>query len=90
MGYYFDGPPKGKVQQLINQGAQPIAKPKDLAALPSDKALIVVIDSGFFDAAGLAYSDAELVDLTQPGDTRPRTFLSMDKATAHKLTGYKQ
>jgi hypothetical protein len=90
MGYYIQGPARGKGEMLTSQhGAVAVPQPKSLAEVPEDKALICVIDNGPFEAAALIYSDRELQDFTRGDDWRPRQFFLMCKVKAHELCGYR-
>lgn len=90
MGYYIETPEnQSKAKQLCElHSAETSPVPGSLAEIAEDKALICVISNGRFDAAALVYSDRELRDFQEPGDNRPRTWLLMDKALAHRLAGY--
>ena len=57
-------------------------------AIPKDKALIVVIDNGVFEAAGFCYCPEEFKAFTEPGDNRPRKYVLIDRAVAERLTGF--
>ncbi len=50
-------PPKGKAEALIRAGAIEISKPTEF--IPGK--LVCVIDNGFFEAAGYAYSENEMM-----------------------------
>lgn len=52
-------------------------------------ALICVIENASFDAAALVYDERELQSIANIMDTRPKTYLTMDKELAHKLADYK-
>lgn len=55
-----------------------------------NKALVCVVNNegAGFSAAGLMYSQRELDAFTQPNETRPMTWLLMDKGVAWELAGY--
>lgn len=61
--------------------------PASFGDIPEDKALIVVVDNGLFEAAGYAYDDIEFAEFTNPRDRRPRTFVIMDKHAAEECSG---
>ena len=95
MGYYIDtGTNKGKVQYIINQyGATKLDDvPLSVRQLPNNLALICVVENEHFDAAVLCHDDQELNRFEAPdaGLQRPRTWLTMDKPLAHKLSGFKE
>jgi hypothetical protein len=83
-------PVTGKARALAEDcGAVPVFRvPQRLAELPTGTALVCVIHNGPFDAAGFVYDDRELAGFTDPDDTRPKTWLLMDKELACRLTGY--
>lgn len=88
MGYYIQGPPYDKAEYICeNFGGEEINPPK-WKDIPEGKALIVVIDNGFFEAAGYCYSEDEYNALAEP-DGRYRWYVLMDKEMAEKLSGYK-
>lgn len=90
MGYYIEAPTnKNKALYLVKQfGAQVISKPGNFDEIPTDKAVIAVVDNGMFEAAGLCYSASELEAFTDPDDPRPITYVLMDKELAYKEAGY--
>ncbi len=95
MGYYIQGPSKGKVEMLMNQyGAHwmpPAEAPLSYEEIPKDKAIVVVIENPLFEAAALCYNSREFEDLINfdvVDDPRPRTILIMDRAKAYELAGY--
>ena len=60
-----------------------------VAMSEADKAVIIVVNNGPFEAAGFAYNQGEFEAFTQADDHRPRQFVVMDRAKAKELTGYK-
>ena len=55
----------------------------------SDKAVIVVVCNGAFEAAGFAFDKKELLAFSdEVNDPRPRSYLVMDRERAKALTGY--
>jgi hypothetical protein len=88
MGYYIPGPPSDKGPFMMREyGAEPAMLLK--YPPPPGKALIVVIDNGFFEAAGYAYNKAEYEAFTDPDDGRPKSFYYMDEAKARELSNFK-
>lgn len=91
MGYYIETPrPIYKVEYLINTySAEKIDYhlAKVLIKEDAEKAIIVVVDNGYFEAAGYAYSEAELDAFMDPSDVRPKTILLMDKKLVLNLLG---
>lgn len=92
MGYYIEVPrPTEKARQIVElHGATHVHRPEKLSDIPADRALIVVVENGIFDAAALAYNQSELDAFTSPSDRRPKTFLMMEKNLAHKLARYEE
>jgi hypothetical protein len=92
MGFYIETDTTlGKADWLIRHGdAQEIKQPRSLAEVPEDKALVVVVENGFFDAAAYAYDEGEFRAFTDPGDPRPQRFLLMDKDIVELHSGYAQ
>ena len=81
MGYYMEVPkPTNKAEQLIKlYGAKSIeVPPKSLTEVPEGKALVVVVENGYFDAAAYAWCQSEL-DAFLPYDGHRRTWLLIDK-----------
>jgi hypothetical protein len=68
--------------------AEIVTPPPAWADVPEDKALICVVSNGMFEAAGLAYSEAEYDEFRRE-DGRPRTWVLMDKQVAYQASGYK-
>jgi hypothetical protein len=88
MGRYIQGPTKGKAAFLIDEhSATALTGPLSWEHIPADKALICVVYGTHFDAAGWAFDERELEEFTRP-DTRPKTWLLMDKRLVERLTGY--
>jgi hypothetical protein len=91
MGYYIEVEQnKNKAEQIVKLFGGEIVHKPNFDNIPADKALIVVVNNGPFEAAALAYSRAEFEEFTLPEeiDPRPRKFVLMDKTLAHKLSGY--
>jgi len=86
--YLWCGGITGKADWLVaNAGATEIHPPAAGAVTENDArdmAVICVVDNGFFDAAGWAYSEAELEAFTRP-DSRPRRWLTMPAVNALAL-----
>jgi len=79
MGFYIEvEQPTKKAQQLCRIGAEVRSLPS--FPPPQGKVLICVLENGFFDAAGICYDQKEFNDFNDPKDTRPKTWLHMDRA----------
>jgi hypothetical protein len=63
--------------------------PASFAEIPEGSALICVVDNGIFEAAGFCYDEREFAAFTDPGDTRPKEWLLMDRGTAEICSGYR-
>jgi hypothetical protein len=90
MGFYIEtGTSRGKADILISQyGASPVCPVfKDI---DDNKALICVVDNGYFEAAAYCFSEQEFKAFNDPSDPRPRKWLIMDKDVAEKLSGYRK
>lgn len=55
--------------------------------IPEDKALVVVVANPLFEAAALADDKYNYDAFTSPSDTRPRTYILMDKDVAFRAAG---
>lgn len=94
MGYYIQTANQLRGKSLYirnNYGGEIISTPpSSFESIPEGKALIVVIDNGMFEAAGLVYSPEEFNTFVTGRDYRPRQYVLMDKFKAHELAGYKE
>ncbi len=90
MGYYIQGGgAQGKTRFLVTElGGKQIPQPRSFDDIPADKALIVVVNNGPFQAAGLIFSPAEFKAFTLPSDYRDKEFVLVDRETAHDHAGY--
>lgn len=93
MGFYIETGSflKGKADIIargLNGTILPQA-PKSYNDIPADKALIVVVDNGVFEAAGFAYNEPEFKMMTDMSrDKRPRKYVLIDRSKAEDLTNY--
>ena len=87
MGYYIETPEiHHKDQQIVKlHGGKIIPKPSSFDEIPADKALIVVVCNGPWDAAALIYSRNEFEEFTDITDTRHKSYVLMNKQLAYKL-----
>ena len=89
MGYYIQGPTVAKACFLVgNHEAKIVSQPNSFAEVPVGKALVCVVENGFFDAAGYVYNEQGFKDFSLPDDHRAKTWLLMDKALVEKLTEF--
>jgi hypothetical protein len=76
MGYYVNPATETKESFLENEGREvQLSECK----LTDSELPVVLVDNGFFTAAGIAYSEAELQAFTSPGDRRPKRFFMVPK-----------
>lgn len=88
MGYFLqrkDGLPKGKAQYLIDHHGAVVAsgsngEAPEFVSPKTGFVLVIVLDNGAFEAAGVLYSQTEHARVTfkSPEDGRPRTYLLME------------
>lgn len=89
MGYYIPSSVRGKAQALVNTvGACIIPEPSSFESIPTNLALICVVDNRAFEAAAYCYSPLEFKAFSDPSDGRPKIWLTMDKALAEELSGF--
>jgi len=86
VGYYIEVPePINKASQLVVlHEAVAIPPPRSFDAIPSDQALICVVENGMFDAAGVCYDEKEFSAFNHP-DGRRKFWLLMNKEEAIRL-----
>jgi hypothetical protein len=90
MGYYIQGPILGKATFIQKEyGALPIEQPKSFFEVTEGKALICIVNNGFFDAAAYIYDVREFTEFTDSYDDRPKIWLLMDANKAKELTDFK-
>jgi hypothetical protein len=75
MGYYVNPRTESKEQFLAREGRS--ISPKWGEQKP-DETIVVLIDNGFFTAAGIAYDEKEFQAFTSPTDNRPKTFYAVN------------
>jgi hypothetical protein len=90
MGYYIQGPARGKAQFIVeNYGGKIVTREVAEQALSShDEAPIVVLDNGPFEAAGFAFCQGEWEEFVEPTDPRKKVFVVMPRSLAKKLSGF--
>lgn len=72
MGYYINPPNETKEEFLQREGTK--FSPIEWKNVPDDSLPVVLINNGFFTAAGIAYSKRELEAFIVPADRRPKSF----------------
>jgi hypothetical protein len=77
----------GKLDRLLGEFAAVAlpGPPGGLDEVSPDKALICVVAMGDYEAPGYIITEIELATWTDPADTRPRTWLLMDRWMADRL-----
>lgn len=91
MGYYIPCPAdQGKAAWLAKHAdADLLAEcPRAWGDWPVHQSLIVVVNNGSWEAAALAYSEAEFRMFSDPADYRPKEYLLMDRMTAEEVSGF--
>lgn len=72
MGYYVN--PKGETkEQFLEKNGTEVQNPT-FAGIPSDHALVVLVNNGWMTAAGIAYDEREFQAFTSSSDSRPKKF----------------
>lgn len=80
MGYYINPKDRTKEQWLRENGEEvPPMLAKELAAANGSHMPVVLVDNGYFTAAGIVYNVDELMAFTGPDDPRPKTFYSVPR-----------
>lgn len=89
MGYYIQTKRNlNKAQQLVDDfDGEIIERPKSFQDIPEDKALVVVVENGLFDAAGYAFDEEEFECFSNP-DGRRKKYVLMDKQQVNEMTGF--
>lgn len=89
MGYYINTTSNHGKAEIIARELNGKILPECPAwgSWPEDKALIVVVDNGLFEAAGYAYSKSEYEAFTEPFDTRPKQYLLINREDAELHSG---
>lgn len=87
MGWYIEGPKFGKAEYIRDEhGGEIVGEPSSFDDIDETKALICVVTNYHFEAAGYCLSERDFDLFTSP-DTRPKTWLTMNKEKAEELTG---
>jgi hypothetical protein len=98
MGFYINHDhkgnnlfPKGKTTQLAQIPNTILLDnpPKSFQEIPTNKALVCVVENSVFDAAGFCYDEREFEAFTAP-TLRKRNWLLMEKDLIYKLTDYQK
>ena len=89
MGYYIDtSASHGKAEIIARELNGEILPGRPAwGAWPQDKALIVVVDNGLFEAAGYAYDEREYEAFTLENDKRPRQWVLIGREDAEVHSG---
>ena len=94
MGFYIQGPGRGKAEHMVAaHGARRATYDEAVGVIRTQpgKAVVCVIDNHRFDAAVFCYDLVEFNRVSDPiHDRRKKTWLVMDRARACELSGYKE
>ena len=85
MGYYIEGPTRGKADFICKTFGARIANG---AVTPGLDGIIVVLDNGLFEAACFCHNAAEFERCVDVNDDRPKTILIGDYNTLAEAAGY--
>lgn len=91
MGYYLQGPDP-KADHLL--ATYPYFQEVTLSeaagdVMDEDRAVVVVVQNGMFDAAAFAFSEGEFEEFTRDDDPRPRRFLTGPRDLVEVLSRYR-
>lgn len=79
MGIYINPASESKEAFLLRE-AETVTTLKDYSDVEPDKIQVVLVDNGFFTAAGVLYSQNEIQAFTSPTDNRPKQFFLIDRS----------
>jgi hypothetical protein len=86
MGCYINLPMKTSgAEQLVARGATIIKRPATFSGIPEGKVLVCVVQNPTFDAAGVAYDEAEFRRMLSSMGPRDHTWLLLDRSLALSL-----
>lgn len=95
MGFYIDQLPNGvflkpkyKWDKLMQLPDVDVLDGPPATHVIGDKVAVCIIDNGPFDAAGIAFSEAELYDFVEGARDTPCEWLMIPIATVTKLNPY--
>lgn len=91
MGYYIQTPGcnVGKADIICKEyNAKKILRPESWNEIFENEGLICVVSNGLFEAAAFCYNEDEFKAFNDPTDTRPKTWLVMDRKQAEKISDY--
>lgn len=74
---------------MSEYGAEIVNKPTSFSTVPTDKAIVCVVNNSIFEAAAFCYDADEFEAFGRSDDYRPKTWLIMDRQMAKDLTGCK-
>ena len=94
MGFYIETGTNTQKANILRQkhGATltTVADARKTFTESPEMGVVVVVDNGFFEAAGFAYDENEFsMFVDDPHDHRNKTILLMDRKLAEELSGYK-
>lgn len=92
MGYYIEtdsSTDKANYIAKIYNGKSVSRAEAAEAMKDPDKGVIVVVDNGYFEAAGFAFNQKEFEAFTRPDDKRYKDFIILDRELAKQLSEYR-
>lgn len=86
MGYYIN--PSNETQEtfLRREGTRNINPPKHLSVIPTDQALICLVDNYSFKAAGIIFSQHEYEAFNSPDDRRNKEWFQILRSKLYDVS----
>lgn len=91
MGYYIQGPNRGKADFLLAEYPEfkeITMEEAEYFQCEEKMGIAVVVENGPFDAAAYVFTDAEFEDFTDPTDPRPKRFISGPRKILEEISGF--
>ena len=89
MGFYIDGPTKGKASHILNNwGGIRFELIRKFEDTPINMVPVVVVNNGSFEAAGICFNEREYKGFTNPYDPRPREGIYVPRKKIIELYPY--
>lgn len=87
MGVYIQSDNPDKVAGILEKypEAKRVPEPAAFSEIPSDQALVCVVDNGLFHAAAVCYDAKEFMVFSDPEDARPKTWLTLPRTTVLEM-----
>ena len=74
MGVVYVNPPTERKEAFLRNEGTEIDKAPQWSEVPEGTLPVVLVDNGPFTAAGIAFSERELREFSDPGDYRPKRW----------------